>query len=331
MNVLWIGGEETSFPNGLGASASTGGSTHRTGYSRYSTVCGTAGTFNGGLPNYSGSLPFPGGAVTSCWMSAYAYYNATGSGEPWFGLGQSGQAGKGLWVGTGSSSGVLGIATYNGSSYTLLASSSFTVNTTNLYKLDLQVINYGTSATVNLYLNGSLAISYSGSISVTGVTGFDTALLQGNGNGAYLSEFIVADSDTRSLSVLTCAPAGNGTTQAWSNPAYTNFNPIGINDANSTYTNTTGQNEQATMIQTPTGTFSVVAIKIEARAMATSGATATNLKLGINSGGTVGVGSAHALGISFTTYEDLSANNPATGIPFTQTTLNAAQLNLQSA
>ena len=128
-----------------------------------------------------------------------------------------------------------------------------------------------------------------------------------------LSEVIVADESTLAFQGLaTFAPTGNGTTQNWTNPAYTNFSPTAINDLNSTFTNTTGQDEQATLNSSPSGMLQLRAVKVIARALATSGATATGLKLGFNNTNTsvVAEGTSHTLGTSFAQVEDYFATDP---------------------
>jgi hypothetical protein len=250
------------------------------------------------------------------------------------GLGKSG-TNFCLGIGSGSLNQKLALFKFDGSTATKLVEEAGTSipNSNTFLQIDIQVINYGVSATVNIYTGGlGLLLSFTGDVTVGGNTSLDSVfLLRSGGTVLEGSEIIVGDTDTRSLSLLTGAPNGNGTTQNWSNPAFTNFNPITINDANSTFTNTTAQDEQAALIDIPSGTFSVVATKVAARAMATTGAVAAHLKLGYNSGGTVGVGSSHTLTTSFTTYEDYFVNDPTTSAPFTQTSFNAVQLDLQSA
>lgn len=324
MNILWMGGEDIDFPNGNTIAADTTAGRFRSGYAR----CGlsTSGT-------YSGSTPFKGGAVTACWLSAYIQTNSSTSNTACVGLIQSGQSYKGIYIGTVNGNTIC-VSVYNGSWSTLVTTSTILTQNGAPVKVDLQIVSFSaTAVTLNLYVSGSLAGTYTGNPSLTGLTGFDSvsvAALSGTFN-CHVSEIIVADADTRSLSLVSMAPNGNGTTQAWANPAYTNFNPISINDANTTYSNTIGQDEQAALIDPPAGTFQVLAVKIAARAMASTGAVSTNLSLGVNSGGTVAVNAAHTLSAAFTTYEDYFTNDPTTSAHFTQASLTALQLNLRSA
>jgi hypothetical protein len=208
-----------------------------------------------------------------------------------------------------------------------------------LFKVDVQLANYGSSSTVNVYVNGTLAISYSGLTAISGTTSLDCMALSfidntiGN-SGA--SEIIVADEPTLGFQgLVTFAPNGNGATQNFSNPAYTNFNPVTINDANTTFTNTTGQDEQATLPSAPSGTFQVRAVRVAARALSTTGATATGLKLGFNNTNTstVAEGASHTLGAGFATVEDIFNTDPtsAGGTGDWGADLSGYQLELKSS
>ena len=150
----------------------------------------------------------------------------------------------------------------------------------------------------------------------------------------FFSEIIVANESTLGWQgLLTDAPLALGASDTWSNAAVTNVNPVTINDANSTFVNTTGSNEEYTMVAQPSGNFQIKAVKIAARAMATSGAASTNLKLGFNNtnNSTVAVGSAHALTTAFATYEDLLSTDPTNGGAAWGSSLSGYQLDLQSA
>lgn len=329
MSYLWAGGEDIDFPVASSVNTTTTGGRFRSGFARCGISCSGSS-----IGNASASTPFPGGAVTSCWLSCQAWNFASNSSQNVIGLGQSGQGSKGIFIGTTSgSSTLLNLFLYNGSTITVLASSGSIGLQAGLSKVDIQIVNYGASATVNVFINGGLAITYSGNIAIAGITGFDTVLLPWlNTNNMAISEVIVATADTRSVQgLVTLAPNGNGTTQSWSNPAFTNFNPTTINDANSTFVNATGQDEQATLSDLPAGNFSVPVVKVSSRAMASTGSASANLQQGFNNGGTVAVGSSHALTTAFATYEDYFTNDPTTALAWVVSQLNALQLDLRSA
>jgi len=323
MAILWCGGEDIDFPNGGVPSVNTSTLNFRSSWARCALVGPSSAT------SLIKSTPFPGGQITSAWLRFYSVIAPNGTIAL---LGALGKSGTNSAVGVGfSSSGMLAIMKISNGTLTTLATSTTAISSG---RYDVQLINYGTTGTINLYVNGALVTSYTGDLTVTGATGLDSVFFAGTQFGnIFYSEFIVADDSTLALQGLaTLAPTGNGTTQNFSNPAYTNFNPTTINDANSTFTNTAGQDEQATLNGVPSGSFEVKAVKVIARALATSGAATSNLKLGFNNtnNSTVAEGSSHALTSGFTPVEDYFATDPTTGAAW-GSNLTGYQLELKSS
>jgi len=347
MAILWCGGEDVDLPHGASVSILTAGSQPSSFRSAFSRCAVYTSTASGGA--YSNA--FAGGGVTSCWFSFIAgdYPNPPGgpnsAGMKYAGITHNSLPSAGIYIGSDSSN-YLFPALYkssDGMTFTKLASTS-TVPISSPGRYDVQIINYGTTGTIVVYCNGSQIMSYTGDIRVGAAPNLDTVVVRagtysfGTGGSATgwkgASEIVVADESTLGFQGLaTLAPNGNGATQNWSNPAYTNVNPITINDANTTYTNTVGQDEQLTMNSLPSGTFQVKAVKVIARASATSGATATGLKLGFNNtnNGTVAEGATHTLGTGFSPVEDLFATDPTNGGAHWGANLNGYQLELRSA
>lgn len=325
MAILWCGGEDIDFPNGSALLSNT--TACRPGYAR--TGVSASGP--------AWSLPFVGGGITSGWVSNYSSYNSSGvTSLLAFGLVSSASGnGSGIWLGNGSAAGSVALFKYDGTTTTQLASNGvayWTVNTVVVNKFDMQIINYGASSTVNVYVNGALAFNFVGSTAITGVSSLDCVGIRWGtaGNTRGMSEFIVADEDTRSMSVVTMAPSAAGTTDNWAG-LFSAVNPIVINDANSVTTNTVALDEQFNLIDLPTGVFSIPMVKVTARASTSTGATATKIALGVNSGGTVAVGSNITLTTSFADQEQFFANNPVTSAAWTQAQMNPLQVNMRSA
>jgi hypothetical protein len=335
MSVLWMGGEDIDFPVTPGGTSTlavaTNAGSFRAGYARSQlSILGAASQ-----ANISQSLPFPGGAVTSAWFTFRVFFpNLVNAGRLTAALTLSGTS-KGLFFGTDTSTaGKVALSKFDGTTRTQLAAESGTSLTNNaIYKVDMQVIGFGASATVNVYVNSTLVITFSGDVTVSGMTNFNSCAVGatvGGSSPANLSEFIVADEDTRNwLGLVTMAPNAAGTTNNWSNNAVTNVNPTTINDANAAFINTTGQDQQYNLIDLPAGSFVVKSVKAAARALCTSGATASVLKLGFNSGGSVAVAAPHSPATTFATYEDYFAVNPVTGTAW-GSEVNALQVDLQS-
>jgi hypothetical protein len=332
MTIYWCGGEDIDFPTGtkaVGTNAGMFNSSYSRCYVRASV-------------NQVYSQPFTG--VTSFWLHCVLGMNVGNSGITTNGLmiGLTGSTSvpDGIWITSSSSGGnpnsqILTVRTLVSGTQTQLCTGAlpaFASSTTAFHSIDLQIINYGVSSTINLYLDGSLYATFSGNSTVTGVSNFTNVALGVNlANENAYSQIIVADSDTRSLNLATMAPNANGTTQNWSNPAFSNYNPITINDANAAFVNTTAQDQQANLTDLPAGSFSIIAVKQAVRAALSAGATPTGVKLGFNNGGTVAVGSTHTASLSFQDYEDLFTTDPTTGVGWVQASMNGLQNDMRSA
>lgn len=339
MSVLGIFCEDIDFPNGASVTVTTTTGSFRSAFAR----CALQAS-NGGQQTFSKSVTFT--PLTSVWLSTQL--NVTSGNylvvpaPTVLGLGDGGQQ-SGIFLGLTSGTNIplcLTLSKYDGTTVTNLATSP-SIGGSGTYKIDFQIVNYGASGTVNIYTDGALALSYTGDLSIPGMASMDCVFLggistQNQGGGHFttqwwFSEFIVADEPTLGWQgVDTREITANGTTQQWSNPDISNFDPITINDANSTYSNTAGQDEQAVLANSVAGNFAIKAVNIVARANAPAGSAVTNLKLGLRNGaGVVGVGAAHALTTAFASVSDLLTVDPTTGQPFTS--IDGYQLDLRSA
>lgn len=321
--ILWCGGEDVDFPNGGSVTPSTTSGYFRAGYARCALT-------NSGSQMISAA--FPGGLVTSVWLSVQ-YYRASNVATWIIGLSGGTNFPSGLYI-YDNGGGVQLNNVYSSAGHVLASESGSSINGTGvMYKLDMHVLNYGASSTVTIYVNGATTpvVNYSGSTAISGMSGYDRV---GTGNSlgnSWFSEWIVADEDTRTMSLVTMAPNGAGTTDLWTG-TYTNVNPVTINDASYVNTNVTGQDEQFNVIDLPSGTWTVKAVKAVARAAVSAGSpTATQLAIGVNSGGTVNVGSNIALTGSFVNYERLMTTNPVSGSAWAQSDMNPLQIDLRSA
>jgi hypothetical protein len=326
MNILWAGGEDIDFLTLNGANITTANA--RAGWSRVMIQ----------MPNSANivarSLPFSGGAVTSAWLSFRLFYNYPSANLLFAGFGLSGTSN---WLGVGGNGTQLQLCTYNGGTRTLLSSEiGATLISPAMNRIDMQVTNYGASATVNVYLNSNLVISFTGDVRGTGMTNFDSVFIVNGPNYQpnYFSEFIVADSDTRALLGLqTLALTGAGTTAAWTNNTYTNINGTIFSDTNPTYVNTAAADQEYTVGPVTPQVCSVVAVVQNARMAASAGSTPTHVKMGYGSAGAgyFGSGAQKTPGVGFAPYQQIDQTNPITGVAFTRADLTAPlQLDLQS-
>jgi hypothetical protein len=327
-NILWCGGEDVDFP--LATPVTSTGAGYRTSYSRAGLFCNGINTTASRGPSFSG------GAVTSCWLHAQLAPSLTFSGQHHIGLSLNSAAnGAGLYLGSdfGGSNAKLSLYKYDGvTTWTQLAAETGATLVSSVVAVDMQVISYGATATVNVYYSGNLLFTFSGNVVSGGLGNLDCVSIPGNGGFQNtVSEIIVADGDTRALSLCTLAPnAAGDSSGSWTN-TYTSINPININDGNAIYDNNTGSDFQCNLTDLPGGSFSVLAVKAVARAEVTVGATPTGFKLGIKSGGVINVDGGHSPGATFVDYERLmNATNPATAGVWSQSDINPLQLDFQS-
>ena len=202
--ILWCGGEDIDFLSAPAVSVSLTAAAFRAAYAR-------CGVYQNGMNTIAASNPFPAGPVTSAWLSARVYgANNFGSAsyptQRAIGFGLSG-TNKALFVGSASGSNngnKLALCKYDGTTTTQLAAEGgASLAPTTQYCLNVQVVNFGVAATVNVYLNGALLIAYTGDVTVSGMTSFDSVFLARITDGYLIaSEIIVADEDTRGMSGL---------------------------------------------------------------------------------------------------------------------------------
>lgn len=318
MSILWCGGEDVDFPVFTGCWMSSG--PRRAGYDRCSISISSAAAAK--------SAPFPGGAVTSAWLSFRYYAGYPHANDCFCGLGASATASSGLYVGLDSATATkIALWKYNGTTWTQLASETGTSLTDG--KIHMELINYGANAIVRVYFNSVLIITYEGDVTVAGVTNVDSVFLGPVAIVIYITEIIVSTTDTRNMSLVTTYPSAAGDTLDWTG-AYTTVDEDTINDADVAYDNTDGHQALYNLSNLPAGNFSVLAMKEVVRACKSSDSTPTRLNLGIKSGGTVDVADTKTLTTSWASYERYMAVNPVTGVAFTPAEIDALQLCLES-
>lgn len=323
MSILWCGGEDIDFssPGSVTSTTSYNGTPMRSDFARCAVSSGEVFVY--GVP----VLDTP---VTSCWMSFQGRVTDFGSGKNLRVCGMVDSAsGKGIYVGANPSAQTyLSINKYDGSTVTSLAAESTATLDGSVHKFDLQIIDHGATATVNLYKDGSLAATYSGSTEISGVDSFNAV---GMANvviyGSCVSEIIVADEDTRLLSVRTASPSAAGDTTEWEG-AYTDIDEVTLSDADVISTDTADEDFQCNLTGMPAGDYIVKAVKVAARC--TDGIGGMGIKIGIKTNSDVDLSDAITLGGYWETKERLYNENPITSNRFTPAEIDALQIALQS-
>lgn len=328
MAILWCGGEDIDFPNGNATVPTTTATYFNSGYARLALAMTNTADKQGAR-----SKAFAGGAITNGWFHATIYRRNTGyTSLPICGLGKAGTT-HGIWVGSTGTADKLGLFKYDGTNFTQLAAESgSSMNPGAKHTIDIEVIDFGADATINVYLDGgsSPLITYTGDVTTGSMSDLDCAILHGasNSNDSWISEVVVADSDTRTFKLVTLAPNAAGDTNEWTG-AYTDIDETTLSDADLVYTDAAAQTFQCNLTATPAGSFTVDAIKIAARATKTGDASVGTLKLGVKSDGSEDLDAGQALTTSWVTYERLAAT--INGAQLTTALLDALQLQLESA
>src|ERR1035437_1712061 len=193
MSILWCGGEDIDFPNGAPLNINTGGAVYRPTYAR----CGMHATGGDGYMAIGNA--FSGGAVSSCWLAFQNYAGTWGTPGGTFQAGLCNQSAyKGITIGTSVNGAKIQLYKIDGTS--LAAEVGYSLVVTAMNRIDIQVIGPLSSATVNVYVAGVIKITWTGDLTFgSTITGFDSVWFSGGygGSASWLSEFIVADEDTR--------------------------------------------------------------------------------------------------------------------------------------
>jgi hypothetical protein len=319
MSILWCGSEDISF-NPIGNVGIN--SFVRSGYARSSVNC-VGGT-------RIQSNPIPSGSITSGWLSFWCRFNVQLS----FNWGFS-KTGNAAAIGIATNGNLHRLVKTDGTTVTVLVTEAVsTVPTANTFhKYDLHITSYANPGTIELYMDGNLILSYTGNLLVGTMTDFDcmVAYFANSVNDSNaISEIIIADEDTRAMSLVTNIPNAAGDANAWTG-AYTDIDEQVKDDTDVVFTNATGQDAQFNLGDIPSGTFTIKAVKAEVRATVTAGSTPTHIALGFKSGGSIGSGTVQTPNASMATYEQIFNTNPVTSSAFVQSEINPLQLNLRSS
>jgi hypothetical protein len=169
-----------------------------------------------------------------------------------------------------ATSGLLKVSTRNAAAtITDLATASSTMTTGTNHQFDL-MIDYSSSGGVDLYLDGALVINFSGDPRTDAATqlnqvDFGSPCPTSTVAGGW-SEVIIADEDTRGMSLWTLAPQAAGNTQSWTPNTVGNINEVTTSDT--TLISTASNNalsQWTTPTSAPSGNWGVKAIVQEAR------------------------------------------------------------------
>jgi hypothetical protein len=272
LTILIAGGEDTSFALvGTTGGASSGSTNIRTAYARVGLNIGGTGITADPPTNRWQTPAFA--AQSTLWF--HAQFGNLGSGTGTTSNAQmirflDGGTCRIIIRGTGTA-GQLKISTRNNAgTITDLATSAagaFNGLITGPVQVDVKII-YSVSGSVTVWIDSTQVVTYSGDVTTNSATTLDQVEFVNTNAGlnGYWSEVIVADADTRAMSLWTLAPQAAGNTQSWTPNTLGNINETTINDA--TLISTSSNNsisEWTTPTSAPSGTWAVEAIVQEAR------------------------------------------------------------------
>lgn len=280
--ILWAGGEDTSI-NAIGTVTTiTAGSTGWfTAFSRGALSVANGTSTSDPPPNRIQTPTFT--ASSSIWIHAVFFStNAPGTTLNEQGLLIRSPDGVGrVYLRQTGTSGQLKLSIANAArSFTDLVTLSTTLAANTLYTLDMQVpYTCGGGDVTNIYLNASLAGTYTGSLCTDSATTLNQVeFMQLNNNGSVgvcqgtannpdcWSQMIVATEDTRSMNLATLTLQGSGATQAWTPNTLANVNKATISDTSFVSTSLNNQvSEWTAPTSAPTGTWGVKALMLNAR------------------------------------------------------------------
>jgi hypothetical protein len=210
---------------------------------------------------------------------------------------------------------------------TVLLTSSASVPSGVLSKIDV-FVNFAAAGSLQLYVDGTLVLSYSGDLTTDSVTSLAGFALGHTDNTSYWSEVICADTDTRGLSLATLAPSANGNSFTFDSGSVSSINETTLDDATLISSGTAGQLAQFTVGSSGiTGNPAVKAVCVTARA-AKGGSGPQNAKMSVRTGGADYLSGSLALPASLGRIQGVFTTNPGTSAPWAPTELTAAGFNV---
>lgn len=214
---------------------------------------------------------------------------------------------------------------WNGSAWVSAGGSTVSLTQSALTRITLKLI-FGTSWT--LYIDGAQITTGAlagGPSTITKMRGFNGT----NGGNAYFSRFMIANDDIRTHEYFCRYASGNGN-ETDGTGTYTDINETVYNEATSI--NLPALTDQKTFtkasITVPAG-YKVGCMVVGVRGA--YAAPASNAKALIRSGGTTYSSANIGIGAAYGSKQYRAENDPATGLPWTETNINNAEFGVEAA
>lgn len=308
--IYWAGGEDCDVYPIAGGTVNTNAAGFRSGYARCGLLTG------GGSTQWVPWVPFSA-AVSSFWTTMRLNKGgaSTANGNKFFSWLDSSNIERLRFVGTGTNSTYriekvdnTGTATQLGSNFTMVVSNGVILD-----KLDV-FINYAVAGQVTCYINGIQVFTFSGDTTTNSVTTLQNVRFgYQDGSSSWISEMIVSDTDTRSMSLQTLQPVANGNTHTFDtgSPAAANVNEVILNDATLDGSTTAAQLDQYTIPAIVAGTFTIIAVGVSAR-MQKGASGPSKMDLNVRSGGSDFFSADQILTATWAGYQNWWATDPNT-------------------
>lgn len=303
MTILWVGGEDIDF-DGAPIGVSSGIGT----LDRQSVSGGGA---------YS--LSFAG--QTSVWMGCLVNNFYASPNTPIVGLRNSA---SNSYIGVGAGTTKTTLACFIGNDLmtpTKICEASYSA--TYMERIDINIINYGSSGRVKLYNAGSLVKDYTDNL-VSGSGGaLDQVMLLRATYNSYCSSIIVADEDTRLMQLKTLTPNEAGSVNEWEG-TYLDIAEVTLNTSKCIYTNDASRSFKCKVSDMPEGYYSVRAVALSYRVAKSS--PGLRVIHGIHVTGVDHPSTAVDIDSYWESKLQMYQVNPQTGINFTTEDVNDIQI-----
>ena len=200
----------------------------------------------------------------------------------------------------------------SGGATVLLESANPVLSTTSgLLKIDLQV-TYSNPGRIRLFVNGVPALDYTGNTLVGGSTTLNKfnlyAVNERGGLGTNYSEVMIADRDTRTLSLKTHTPVATAPGHNWIG-SVSDVSEVTLDESTMLTTDALDATAKFTIDSLPTGNFAVRGVKVSTWA-ARGGTGPANIAVGVNVGGTDNYGPDRPLDTGYGPINRIMDQNP---------------------
>ena|SRR5690349_18368175 len=326
MTILFIGSEAEDFILTGSWFSTTNASRFRSTYTRQA-IGVSGGTSFLSLPAFA--------AQTTLWFTARVCFDTSYSANFNIATFYDGSNIRlRLRVSSTAGTSTLFVDKFDGSTATVLGTSTSSLAATTLYKLDIG-ISYANPGYVRVYLDNAIIID-SGSVNVTagGSTSLSGIILGSHytAGASNWSEVIVANEDTRPLSVKTLVPNATGDLTGWTAGTWADIDDVTAADVDLAVSDTAAQVLAVNCTGMPTGASNLSVRAVKSVVLAARGASGpSKIDIGLRQSSTSAFASSQTLDTGYGAFSATWTVNPITAAAFTAAEVEAIQLAYRSA